>query len=146
MPGVLERPLPREAARCDCYARVRYFKPSFIEALTAMKSTDLDALARECEITFHRASGPGGQHRNKVETAVRVIHLPTGLIARASERRSREQNRREALRRLAEKIAARARKPRPRIATVKSAAVLEREREERRRESEKKRVRRNTER
>src|SRR5262245_63027271 len=107
-----------------------------------MKQPDLDALARDCEITFHRASGPGGQHRNKVETAVRVLHLPTGLIARASERRSREQNRREALRRLAEKIAAKARKPRPRVATVKSEAVREREREERDRASEKQKARR----
>jgi len=110
-----------------------------------MKISDIDALARDCEITFHRASGPGGQHRNKVETAVRVLHLPTGLTARASERRSREQNRREALRRLAEKIAAKTRKPRPRIKTAKSAGVREREREERAREAAKKRARRSAE-
>jgi len=109
---------------------------------TLPKAPDLDALARECEITFHRASGPGGQHRNKVETAVRVLHLPTGLMARASERRSREQNRREALRRLAEKIAAKSRRRRPRIATAKTEAVRAREREARARASEKKRVRR----
>ena len=107
-----------------------------------MKTPDLDKLARQCDITFHRASGPGGQHRNKVETAVRVVHRPTGLIARASERRSREQNRREALKRLAEKIALRSRRPKPRVATVKSEAVREREREERARASEKKRARR----
>jgi len=110
-----------------------------------MKAPDLDALARECEITFHRASGPGGQHRNKVETAVRVLHLPTRLIARASERRSREQNRREALRRLAEKIAARYRRPKPRVPTAKSKGVLEREREEKARISEKKKTRRTAE-
>jgi len=107
-----------------------------------MKLSDLDALVRECDITFHRASGPGGQHRNKVETAVRVVHRPTGLVARASERRSREMNRREALRRLAEKIAAKARRPKPRVATAKSKAVREREREERARNAEKKRARR----
>ena len=93
-----------------------------------MKKPDIDALARECEITFHRASGPGGQHRNKVETAVRVRHLPTGLVARASERRSREQNRREALRRLAERIAERNRPRPPRIPTAKSRADHARER------------------
>src|SRR5262249_21948632 len=105
-----------------------------------MKQPDLDALARDCEITFHRASGPGGQHRNKVDPGAGVPRRPRGLTAGAAERRSREQNRREALRRLAEKIAAKARKPRPRVATVKSEAVREREREERRRASEKKRV------
>jgi ribosome-associated protein len=107
-----------------------------------MKKPDIDALARECEITFHRASGPGGQHRNKVETAVRVRHLPTGLLARASERRSREQNRREALRRLAARIAERNRKRPPRIPTAKAGAVRERELAEKKRVSAKKTIRR----
>jgi protein subunit release factor B len=107
-----------------------------------MRQRDLERLARECEFTFYRASGPGGQHRNKVESAVRVVHRPTGLRAQASERRSQSQNRQEALRRLAEKIAARRRRRRRRIPTRKTAAVREREKDEKRRRSEKKRARR----
>ena len=44
-------------------------------------------LLAECEINRTRGSGPGGQHRNKVETAIVVVHLPTGLRGEASERR-----------------------------------------------------------
>ena len=66
---------------------------------------DDPALGRQCEVTFGRASGPGGQHRNKVETAVRIVHVPTGIEATAAERRSQSQNRHVAERRLRVKLA-----------------------------------------
>jgi len=53
-----------------------------------------------------RASGPGGQHVNRTESAVRVTHIPTGLQATASEERSQHRNKKLALARLAQKIAA----------------------------------------
>jgi len=61
---------------------------------------DPDVLLKECVVTRQRRSGPGGQHRNKVETAVRIVHSPTGVTAEASERRSQEQNRAAAIMRL----------------------------------------------
>ena len=66
---------------------------------------DDPALRRQCEVTFGRSSGPGGQHRNKVETAVRIVHVPTGIEATATERRSQSQNRHVAERRLRVKLA-----------------------------------------
>jgi hypothetical protein len=57
-------------------------------------------LLRHCDLTRTRRGGPGGQHRNKVETAVVITHLPTGLTGQASERRSQDLNRQAALHRL----------------------------------------------
>lgn len=59
-----------------------------------------DELLAACELRFTRRSGPGGQHRNKVETAVIVKHLPSGISAEAHEERSQAENRRVALFRL----------------------------------------------
>lgn len=68
-------------------------------------------LLAECEQRCQRRSGPGGQHRNKVETAVTITHRPTGIRGEASERRSQEANRRQALRRLRVKLALQVRRP-----------------------------------
>ena len=59
-----------------------------------------EQLIAECEVRRLRRSGPGGQHRNKVETAISLRHLPTGVRAEASERRSQAQNHAVALFRL----------------------------------------------
>jgi hypothetical protein len=59
-----------------------------------------DELLKACEVARTRGSGPGGQHRNKVETAIVMTHLPTGIVGQASERRSQRENHSQALQRL----------------------------------------------
>lgn len=61
---------------------------------------DEAALLADCTVRRGRRGGPGGQHRNKVETAIVIEHGPTGIRAEASERRSQEENRRSAVFRL----------------------------------------------
>lgn len=68
-------------------------------------------LLAESDMTFLRRSGPGGQNRNKVETAVVLHHRPSGLVAEANERRSQAENKREALRRLRFALAFEVRRP-----------------------------------
>jgi hypothetical protein len=70
-----------------------------------------DALAAQCEIDRYRASGPGGQHRNKTESAVRVRHRASGLSAIAEESRAQGENKARALRRLREHLALELRAP-----------------------------------
>jgi hypothetical protein len=57
-------------------------------------------LLEDCDVTRQRRSGPGGQHRNKVETAIRLLHRKSGVTAEASERRSQAENLSMAIRRL----------------------------------------------
>ena len=61
---------------------------------------DLESLMKQCTMTRGRASGPGGQHRNKVETHITIMHDPTGIEAQAGERRLAKENQRVALKRL----------------------------------------------
>ena len=72
---------------------------------------DVDALLKDCTITSGRSSGPGGQNRNKVETAIRITHVPTGIVATATERRHKQQNKEQAIFRLRVKLAIQVREP-----------------------------------
>ena len=65
--------------------------------------TDPQLLA-QCAVDTYRASGPGGQKRNKTSSAVRIRHLPSGLIVIAEESRSQHENRARALRRLRQSL------------------------------------------
>jgi hypothetical protein len=77
-------------------------------------SLPIDALLADCDIIRQRRGGPGGQHRNKVETAIVITHRPSGIRAEANERRSQAENQREAIRRLRLRLATEIRSP-PRI-------------------------------
>ncbi|MBI3424873.1 MAG: peptide chain release factor-like protein [Acidobacteria bacterium] len=104
-------------------------------------STELADLERDCEMEFFVAGGPGGQHRNKVETGVRLTHRPTGLVVTATERRSQSANREAAYERMAEKLEARQRQQKKRFATKPGKAAKERRLEGKRLQSERKQSR-----
>lgn len=97
---------------------------------------------QDLRIDFFRGSGPGGQHRNTSETGVRITHLPSGVVVTATESRSRHQNLQTARARLEQKLAARQRKRRPRIATRPSRAAVRRRLEKKRQQAQKKKSRR----
>src|SRR5947209_9848043 len=101
-----------------------------------------DALLAQCELQAHRASGPGGQHRNKAETAVRLVHRPSGVTVEGKDERSRTQNVRIALARLREKLERRAYRPPPRRPTRPSRAARERRVDSKKKQAAKKAMRR----
>src|SRR5581483_4600876 len=73
-------------------------------------------LVAQCAVDTYRASGPGGQKRNKTSSAVRLRHLPSGLIIIAEESRSQHENRARALRRLRKAFYLKLREELPRAA------------------------------
>ena len=95
----------------------------------------------EIRVETFKSSGPGGQHKNKRETAVRIRHLPSGISALATEHRSQARNKALALRRLELKVYTLGRKRRPRIPTSIPASYKERILETKRRRAEIKRWR-----
>ena len=70
-----------------------------------------DALIAQCEVDRYRASGPGGQHRNKTESAVRLRHKLTRVTAIGEDSRSQSENKLHAVRRLRSAIALEVREP-----------------------------------
>lgn len=86
-----------------------------------------DALIAQCEVDRYRASGPGGQHRNKTESAVRLRHKLTGVSAIGEDSRSQAENKLHAVRRLRAAIALEIREPAtaisPRLAALAAAGT-----------------------
>lgn len=71
----------------------------------------------DIRVEFYRASGPGGQHRNTTDSAVRIRHLPTGIVVHAAENRSQLRNREVAMERLRLALEKRNRVEKKRMAT-----------------------------
>lgn len=94
--------------------------------------TDRAALQRDCAVEFLRGSGPGGQHRNKTESGVRLLHGPSGEVVRATERRSQAMNLEVAYERMAARLDALQRPVRRRLPTRVGAGALARREQARR--------------
>jgi peptide chain release factor 2 len=98
-------------------------------------------LLRECEVDTFRSSGPGGQHVNKTESAVRLKHLPTGLVVTCREARSQHQNKASCLQKIREKVERLNHRPARRVPTRVPPSVKNRTLEAKARRSQIKRLR-----
>ena len=78
--------------------------------------TDEDLLS-QCRVETFTAGGKGGQHQNRTESGVRLVHLPTGVVVSSREERSQHRNKSIALDRLREKLEEGNRRPKPRRPT-----------------------------
>jgi len=106
--------------------------------------TDRDSLELNCEVTFFRASGPGGQHRNKRETGVRLVHHATRVVVTATERRSQSQNRELAFARMAARLQSLQVKRKPRKPSKPSRGAIERRLKAKKQQAQKKANRRHS--
>ena len=98
-------------------------------------------LLKECQVETFRASGKGGQHVNKTESAVRITHLLTGIMATCQDERSQLQNKRKCLNQLRIKLAALYVRPKKRIPTRRPKSAKEKILREKKIHSTKKKLR-----
>ena len=104
-----------------------FFATFFVARKETGTALNIEIKDSDIVIDYYRASGPGGQHRNTTDSAVRIRHLPTGITVQAADARSQHRNREIALERLAAALRKRLQKRRPRVATkVPKRAVEQR--------------------
>lgn len=108
--------------------------------MITLPESDEELLA-ECEVDTFRSSGKGGQHVNKTESAVRLRHLPTGLVVTSQEERSQHRNKAICLEKLRRKVEQMNYRKPERVPTRVPRSVRERGLEEKARRSLKKRLR-----
>ena len=100
-----------------------------------------DDLLRECEVETFRSSGPGGQHVNKTESAVRLRHTPSGVVVTSQQERSQHRNKALCLQKLRKKIEKLNYRPAKRVPTRVPQSVKNRALEEKTRRALIKRLR-----
>ena len=98
-------------------------------------------LLRECKLETFRSSGPGGQHVNKTESAVRLTHVPSGVVVTSRQERSQHRNKAQCLQRLRKKVAQLNYRPAKRVRTRIPRSAKNRTLEEKARRSQIKRLR-----
>lgn len=101
-----------------------------------------DQIARDCEVQAFHASGPGGQGVNTADSAVRMRHVPTGIVVVSREERSQLRNRERCVEKILEICRRRSRPPRPRKKTHVPAAQRRRRLESKRARGKVKQLRR----
>ena len=100
-----------------------------------------EELLRECEVETFRSSGPGGQHVNKTESAIRLRHLPSGLVVTSQQERSQHRNKALCLQKLRERAEQLNHRPAKRVPTRVPRSAKNRTLEEKTRRSNIKRLR-----
>ena len=100
-----------------------------------------EELLRECEVETFRSSGPGGQHVNKTESAVRLRHQPSGVVVTSQQERSQHRNKQLCLEKLRKKIEKLNHRPAKRVPTRVPPGVKDRTLEEKAYRSKIKRLR-----
>ena len=111
-PRTTSRPAASDATRPG-HHRVAGTSPGFMDETNQKPAFH----RREIRVETFKASGPGGQHRNKKDTAVRVRHLLSGITAVATEHRSQVKNKELALQRLELRLRALQKKKKSRVPT-----------------------------